>query len=51
MARNRGEAGELCRRLVIKLLNSGKTQKEVAERVELSQSAVSRIWRIVPTNS
>ena len=45
MANNRGEAGEVCRRLVVKLLRSGKTQEETAKLVELSQSAVSRIWK------
>lgn len=45
MASNRGEAGEVCRRVVVNLLRSGKTQEETAELVELSQSAVSRIWK------
>lgn len=45
MASNRGEAGEVYRRVVVNLLRSGKTQKETAERVERSQSAVSRIWK------
>ena len=45
MARNRGKAGEICRRLVVNLLDSGQTQEEVAELVELSPSAVSRIWK------
>jgi transposase len=45
MARKRGEAGEFCRRLVVKLFGSGKTPEEAAELVELSPSAVSRIWK------
>ena len=45
MARNRGETGEICRRLVVNLLDSGKTQEEVAKLIELSQSAVSQIWK------
>lgn len=45
MAYNRGNAGEIRRRIVVNLLNSGKTQKEVARLAELSQSGVSRIGK------
>ena len=44
MAQNRGQLGEYCRRLVVKLLQSGKLPVETADVVGLSQSGVSRIW-------
>jgi len=45
MAYNRGEAGEIRRRLVVKLLETGKTQEEIGQLSELSQSGVSRIQK------
>ncbi len=44
MARKRGEAGEVCRSLVVNWLDDGKTQEETAKLVGLSQGAVSQIW-------
>jgi predicted transcriptional regulator len=46
MAWNRGKAGEVCRRLVVKLLRSGKKPEETARLVGLSQNAVSRIMYV-----